>query len=90
MNRRAHLIPDDGEKLRRDLIEFVPDRPGHDRRYALSTRKIEAELGWQPRETFATGMRKTIEWYLEHQEWLDEVMSGQYRQWIDLNYAERA
>lgn len=84
------LIPDDGEKLRRDLIEFVPDRPGHDRRYALSTRKIEAELGWQPRETFATGMRKTIEWYLEHQEWLDEVMSGQYRQWIDLNYAERA
>lgn len=83
------LVPDNGDRQRRELIEFVPDRPGHDRRYALSTKKIEAELGWRPTETFATGIRKTVAWYLDNQEWLDEVMSGQYRQWIDLNYAER-
>ena len=84
------LRPNDGGTPREELIEFVPDRPGHDRRYALSTRKIEAELGWHPTETFATGIRKTVGWYLENQDWLDEVMSGKYRQWIDLNYAERA
>ncbi|MDH3372280.1 MAG: dTDP-glucose 4,6-dehydratase [Gammaproteobacteria bacterium] len=75
---------------RRDLIEFVSDRPGHDRRYALATAKIERELGWQPQETFATGIRKTVKWYLDNQAWLDEVTSGQYRQWLDLNYAKRA
>ena len=84
------LLPGDREKQRQELIEFVPDRPGHDRRYALSTRKIESELDWRPTETFATGIRKTIEWYLQNRNWLDDVMSGQYRQWIDLNYAERA
>lgn len=84
------LMPDDGATPRRELIEFVPDRPGHDRRYALSTKKIETELGWHPTETFASGMQKTIAWYLENRDWLEEVMSGQYRQWIDLNYAERA
>lgn len=84
------LLPGDRRGPRSELLEFVPDRPGHDRRYALSTAKIEAEIGWRPTETFATGMGKTIAWYLDHQAWLDEVMSGQYRQWIDLNYAERA
>ena len=82
-------LPDDVEGPRRGLIEFVQDRPGHDRRYALSTTKIERELGWRPIETFPTGIKKTIAWYLENSAWLDEVMSGQYRQWIDLNYAER-
>ena len=84
------LLSDDSEKPRRNLIEFVQDRPGHDRRYALATTKIEQELDWQPRETFATGIRKTVKWYLDNQAWLDEVTSGQYRQWLDLNYSKRA
>jgi len=84
------LLPADASTPRRELIEFVPDRPGHDRRYALSTDKIESELGWKPEETFTTGIRKTVTWYLDNREWLDQVTSGQYRQWIDLNYKERA
>jgi dTDP-glucose 4,6-dehydratase len=84
------LVPNDNGLLRRELIEFVPDRPGHDRRYALSTRKIETELGWKPSESFESGLQKTIAWYLENQDWLTDIMSGQYRQWIDLNYARRA
>jgi len=84
------LLPDSSAAPRRDLIEFVPDRPGHDRRYALATDKIEGELGWRPAETFATGIRKTLAWYLENRAWLDEVTSGQYREWLDLNYAGRA
>ncbi|MDJ0749799.1 MAG: dTDP-glucose 4,6-dehydratase [Woeseiaceae bacterium] len=84
------LLPDSGGSPRQELIEFVPDRPGHDRRYALSTNKIEAKLGWRPTESFATGIRKTVEWYLAHRDWLDEVMSGRYRQWIDRNYTDRA
>ena len=59
-------------------IAHVADRPGHDRRYALSTKKIEAELGWQPQETFATGMRKTIEWYLANERWWRRILSGDY------------
>jgi dTDP-glucose 4,6-dehydratase len=85
-----NLLPDDATVPRGDLIEFVTDRPGHDRRYALATAKIQSQLGWQPSESFATGIRKTVEWYLENREWLDGVTSGQYRQWIDLNYSERA
>lgn len=84
------LLPDDAATPRRALIEFVPDRPGHDRRYALATGKIESQLGWKPGESFATGLRKTVEWYLQNRQWLDDVTSGQYRQWIDLNYSERA
>jgi dTDP-glucose 4,6-dehydratase len=84
------LMPADDGSRRRNLIEFVPDRPGHDRRYALSTRKIEDELGWKPAESFESGLRKTIAWYLENRDWLTDIMSGQYRQWIDLNYARRA
>ena len=84
------LLPDQPGGPRQGLIEFVQDRPGHDRRYALATGKIEKELGWQPQETFATGIRKTVEWYLGNQAWLEEVSSGQYRQWLDLNYSRRA
>ena len=68
------------------LITFVKDRPGHDRRYAMDIAKIERELGWQPRETFAGGLRKTIQWYLDNPEWVVHVTSGAYREWIDLQY----
>lgn len=63
----------------RDLIRFVTDRPGHDRRYAIDASKIQRELGWTPQETFATGLRKTVQWYLEHQEWWQRVLDGRYR-----------
>mgnify|MGYP005840491435 FL=1 len=71
------------------LITYVQDRPGHDRRYAIDARKIERELGWRPAETFATGIRKTVEWYLGNQDWVAHVQSGAYRDWIAANYAAR-
>ncbi len=71
-------------------VAFVKDRPGHDRRYAIDATKIALELGWRPAETFATGMRRTIEWYLDHDEWLAGVTSGDYQKWITLNYAVAA
>ncbi|MDO8349937.1 MAG: GDP-mannose 4,6-dehydratase, partial [Gallionella sp.] len=74
----------------RSLITFVTDRPGHDRRYAIDARKIERELGWKPAETFETGIRKTVQWYLDNQDWVNNVLSGNYRQWVEKNYAERA
>lgn len=74
----------------RRLITYVKDRPGHDRRYAIDARKIERELGWRPAETFLTGIRKTVQWYLENQEWVRHVQSGEYQQWVAKNYAERA
>ena len=67
-------------------ITFVKDRPGHDRRYAIDARKIEQELGWKPRETFDTGIRKTIRWYLDHPEWVEGVTSGAYRNWVSDHY----
>jgi dTDP-glucose 4,6-dehydratase len=69
------------------LITFVKDRPGHDRRYAMNTDKIERELGWHPQETFETGLEKTVRWYLEHDDWVRDVTSGSYRQWIARHYA---
>jgi len=69
------------------LITFVKDRPGHDRRYAIDCRKIERIQGWKPRESFESGIRKTIRWYLEHEAWVNEVTSGSYRQWIESHYA---
>ena len=72
------------------LITYVTDRPGHDRRYAIDARKIEAELGWRPAETFETGIRKTVEWYLAHADWVQRVQSGAYRDWVKLNYDARA
>jgi dTDP-glucose 4,6-dehydratase len=71
------------------LITYVKDRPGHDRRYAIDARKIERELGWRPAETFETGIRKTVQWYLDHADWVAEVQSGSYRDWVDANYAQR-
>jgi dTDP-glucose 4,6-dehydratase len=76
-------------KSYREQITYVTDRPGHDRRYAIDASKIERELGWKPAETFETGIRKTVEWYLDHQEWVANVQSGAYREWVEKNYAER-
>ncbi len=71
------------------LITFVKDRPGHDRRYAIDARRIERELGWRPAETFETGIRKTVRWYLDHQDWVAHVQSGAYREWVEKNYGAR-
>ena len=74
----------------RSLITFVRDRPGHDRRYAIDATKIERELGWRPAETFDSGIRKTVQWYLDHQDWVSNVQSGAYLKWLEKNYGERA
>ena len=68
-------------------ITYVTDRPGHDRRYAIDARKLEAELGWKPAETFETGIRKTVEWYLANPEWVAHVQSGAYREWVQKQYS---
>jgi dTDP-glucose 4,6-dehydratase len=68
------------------LITYVKDRPGHDRRYAIDARKIERELGWRPAETFETGIRKTVRWYLDNQPWVNNVLSGGYRDWVSKQY----
>jgi dTDP-glucose 4,6-dehydratase len=81
------LCPDDPVVPHRRLIAFVKDRPGHDRRYAMDARKIERELGWRPRETFETGIRKTVEWYLRNDPWVQEISSGTYREWIAKQYS---
>ncbi|WP_321961131.1 dTDP-glucose 4,6-dehydratase [Paraburkholderia sp. J7] len=73
----------------RDQIAYVTDRPGHDRRYAIDARKLERELGWKPAETFETGLAKTVRWYLDNQAWVDDVVSGDYRKWVETNYAKR-
>ena len=67
-------------------VSYVKDRPGHDRRYAIDARKIERELGWKPAETFESGIRKTVQWYLDHPEWVANVQSGSYRQWVQAQY----
>ncbi len=69
------------------LVTFVKDRPGHDRRYAIDPRKIASELGWAPAETFASGMRRTVQWYLDNPGWLASVTSGEYQRWVETQYA---
>jgi dTDP-glucose 4,6-dehydratase len=81
------LRPNDPAVPHNKLVTFVKDRPGHDRRYAMDTRKIERELNWHPSETFESGMRKTVVWYLEHEDWVRDVTSGSYRQWMAKHYA---
>ena len=75
---------------RERLVTFVKDRPGHDRRYAIDASKIAAELGWAPAETFESGIRKTVAWYLDNQDWVAAVQSGAYRDWMERNYSNRA
>ena len=67
----------------------MKDRPGHDRRYAIDAGKILSELGWKPAETFETGIRKTVRWYLDNLPWVEDVASGEYRRWIEANYSGR-
>ena len=71
------------------LVQFVKDRPGHDLRYAMDPRKIEKELGWRPAHSFAVGLRKTFEWYMDNTKWADAVMTGEYKRWMDANYVRR-
>jgi dTDP-glucose 4,6-dehydratase len=73
-----------------DQIRFVTDRPGHDRRYAIDPTKIERELRWMPSETFETGIRRTVQWYLDHAEWVSRVRDGRYREWVDKQYGQQA
>lgn len=79
-------IPDAAIGPRHERIRFVADRPGHDRRYAVDCAKLQQELQWQPRDTFASGLEKTVEWYLSHRKWADRVRSGEYRQWVKEHY----
>ena len=72
-----------------EQVRYVTDRPGHDRRYAIDAGKIERELGWRPQETFASGIGKTVEWYLAHPDWVEHVQNGSYRNWIETQYAQR-
>lgn len=72
-----------------DLIFFVPDRPGHDRRYAIDSSKVEREIGWKPKTTFEIGLKQTIQWYLDHPAWVEHVRSGEYMDWINKNYSWR-
>ena len=81
------LTPRSDGRSYEDQISFVADRPGHDRRYAIDISKIRRELGWQPRETFETGIRKTVRWYLDNPAWVEAVTSGAYREWVDTHYA---
>ena len=80
---------EDGKSYQEQIVT-VADRPGHDRRYAIDASKIEHELGWRPAETFDTGIRKTVAWYLENQTWVTNVQSGSYREWVEKNYSERS
>src|SRR5579864_1265665 len=76
--------------LYRDQITWVADRPGHDRRYAIDARKLQRELRWRPAESFESGLEKTVRWYLEHQQWVNDVASGDYRKWVETHYARSA
>jgi dTDP-glucose 4,6-dehydratase len=84
------LIPHEGDISYREQIKPVQDRPGHDRRYAIDARKIERELGWKPAHTFDTGIRHTIQWYLDNQAWVADVQSGSYLKWVEQNYSTRS
>lgn len=82
------ICPDSPFKPHESLITFVKDRPGHDRRYAIDSSKIEAELQWKPKETFESGIERTIQWYLDHPEWVASVRSGAYREWVATHYGQ--
>jgi len=81
------LKPREDGKSYKEQITFVKDRPGHDRRYAIDATKISNELGWKPEETFETGIRKTVQWYLDNQDWVANVQSGEYQNWLEKNYS---
>jgi dTDP-glucose 4,6-dehydratase len=82
------LRPKADGKSYAEQITYVTDRPGHDRRYAIDATKLHQELGWKPAETFETGIRKTVQWYLDNADWVQRVQSGAYRQWLQQQYGE--
>jgi dTDP-glucose 4,6-dehydratase len=82
------MLPAPGGKSRRALITFVKDRPGHDRRYAIDFSKVHRELNWSPQESFATGIKKTIRWYIDNRTWIDKIRSGEYQSWIREHYGQ--
>ncbi len=84
------LLPDSRHVPHKELISYVMDRPGHDSRYAVDARKLEQQLDWTPTESFATGIRKTVSWYLQNQDWVQSVTNGTYREWLAGNYGSRA
>jgi dTDP-glucose 4,6-dehydratase len=86
----GELRPRADGKSYREQMTYVTDRPGHDRRYAIDATKVERELGWKPAETFATGIRKTVQWYLDNPDWIGNVQSGAYREWLEKNYRGRS
>jgi len=83
------MRPRSAREPRRSLITYVPDRPGHDRRYAIDASKLSSELGWRPAETFEAGLRMTVRWYLDHAQWIENVRTGAYLDWINQNYTAR-
>jgi dTDP-glucose 4,6-dehydratase len=83
------LVPESKFKPHLQLVKYVTDRPGHDRRYAIDARKLEGELGWHAQESFETGLRKTVQWYLANATWVNDVTSGAYQQWVKKNYGDR-
>ena len=83
------MVPESKFRPHNELITYVKDRPGHDRRYAINPAKIRDEIGWQPAETFDSGIRKTVAWYLENTAWVDNIVSGDYQNWVNKNYGER-
>jgi dTDP-glucose 4,6-dehydratase len=83
-------LPDSTFKPHDQLIEFVPDRPGHDRRYAMDITKISNKLGWEPRESLVSGLEKTVNWYLDNEDWVKRIVEEKnYQEWMDLNYTGR-
>jgi len=80
------LRPDSAFAPHFNLVTYVTDRPGHDVRYAIDASKIQRELGWVPEETFESGIRKTVQWYLDNQEWVQSVTSGAYKDWVSKQY----
>ena len=86
----GQMVPRPGNPPYDSLITFVTDRPGHDQRYAIDASKIRQEIGWRPQETFETGIVKTVKWYIDHTEWVENVTTGNYQKWIETNYGQRA
>jgi dTDP-glucose 4,6-dehydratase len=84
----ADIRPSPDRRSRRDLIAYVTDRPGHDRRYAIDFTKLNKSLGWRPQESFQSGLHKTIQWYLDHRTWCERIKSGEYRQWLQAHYGQ--
>jgi dTDP-glucose 4,6-dehydratase len=84
------LVPDSPSVPHQSLIHFVADRPGHDRRYAIDLTKIQTELGWEPRESLVSGLRRTVQWYLSNSEWIATIREqSSYQQWVNKNYKQR-